>query len=71
MKNPHRPLIECFKISDKVTASHVLWEQFYNGERKDIPKLIFYVRLHDNYGMPREKDEQGNLGYHLEFVPKS
>lgn len=67
-KKDFRPARECFKLSDKIRASHELFNDFQQ-ERTDIQKFIFYLWLQDNeLGAKRGKDENGNLGYGLEFV---
>lgn len=65
----YRKVNDCFKISKKIRAQHELFNDFLN-ERKDIQKFIFYLWLQENelkakYG----KDENGNIGYGLEYVP--
>ncbi len=65
----YRPVKECFKKSDKVRAQHLLFNDF-KQERTDIKKFFFYVWLNENelkatFG----KDEKGDVGYGLEYVP--
>ena len=65
----YRPINNCFKTSDKIRAQHELFEDF-KQERQDVQKFIFYLWLQENklkakYG----KDEKGNIGYGLEYVP--
>lgn len=66
----YRKLIDCFRPSETVTSQHALFDQYVEGERKDMPKMVFYMSMWKNFGHPTETDEKGNLGYKLEFIPK-
>ena len=64
----YRPVNECFKTTNKVRASHLLYEDFLE-ERTDVSKFIFYLWLFQNdLGAIRGKDKDGNAGYALEFI---
>ncbi len=43
----YRPINDCFKLSDKIRAQHLLFEDF-KQERGDIQKFIFYLWLGEN-----------------------
>jgi len=63
-----KPLNECFETSDKVTAKHILFQQFIEQIKKPLPKVIFYILMDEMYSSTIGKDEQGNLGYALTLV---
>lgn len=64
-----RPVNDCFEKSDTIRAQHLLYEDF-KQERTDINKFIFYLWLQDNpLEAKRGKDEKGNLGYGLKYIP--
>ena len=65
-----RPVNDCFKKSENIRAQHNLFKDF-KQERTDILKFYFYIWLQKNelkadYG----KDENGDIGYGLEYIPK-
>ena len=66
----YRRATDCFRESDKVRAAHLLYEDF-RQERTDIPKLIFYIFMQENYmGLIGEDPDNRCTGYALEFIPK-
>lgn len=69
-KNPYRRINDCFKKSDTIRAQHVLFDDF-KQERTDVMKFTFYLWLGKNeLQTNRGKDENGNLGFGLEYIPK-
>lgn len=62
-----KPLKECFEVSDKVTAKHILFEQLIEVIKVPLPKVIFYILMDEMYGFGNGKDEKGNLGYSLKI----
>lgn len=68
-KLPFRPLEECFEESETVTAQHILFKD-YQREAPACPKIFFYIVMEKVYGPARYKDERGDLGFKLRFVPK-
>ena len=75
-KNKFRPVELCFKKSDEIRARHLLWNDFII-ERTDLKegmgvhKVAFYLWLDENiYSTEHGKDEEGNLGYGLKYIPK-
>lgn len=53
--------------ADKVTANHILFKHFQERTKwKQVPKIIFYILMQEQYGPPYEKDIKGDLGYRLE-----
>lgn len=69
-KEKYRRAVDCFRLSDKIRAKHLLYKDFQD-ERTDINKFVFYLFLQQNelqakYG----KDENGDIGYGLAYVPK-
>lgn len=62
-----KPIKDCFEKSEKVTAKHILFNQFIEYIKKPLPKLIFYILMDEIFGVCNGKDESGNLGYHLQF----
>ncbi len=71
----YRPIADCFERSDAIRAKHLLWADLQQ-ERTDIAesgqyKMAFYMWLDRNeLGAAVGKDEEGNLGYGLKFIPK-
>ena len=66
----YRPVNECFKKVDKITASHKLFNDF-KSERNDTTKFIFYLWLMENQLKSKfGKDDFGDSGWGLEYVPK-
>lgn len=65
-----RPLKECFETSETVTAQHILFKEYF-AEVPQVPKIFFYIVMERVYGFPAHKDQGGNLGFKLRFVPKT
>jgi len=64
----YRPVAECFELTDKIRASHLLFDDF-KDERTDIQKFVFYTWLMDNkMGAKVGKDENGDMGYSLKYI---
>lgn len=56
---------------DWITGCHVLAEDIINNEYPKMPKMLICIVLEQVYGGFHGKDESGNLGYHLSYVPKT
>ena len=64
----HRPVKECFCLSEEITPMHILYNDFLQ-ERNDISKFWFYVWLEKNeLKASRGKAKDGNLGYGLMYI---
>lgn len=55
-------------LSEKVTATHILAQQ-YMALNSNIPKIVVYILFERLMGTAHEVDENGYLGYKLEFIP--
>lgn len=60
-------LEDCFLVSEKPTAKHLLYEQYIEKVQKNVPKVIFYIIMDEKYSVG--KSEDGNLGYFLIIKP--
>lgn len=70
MKSEFRPVIECFELCDKIRPSHLLYNDFLQ-ERKDVPKMHFYIWLEKNeLKAKRGKADDGNLGFGIKYKSK-
>lgn len=73
MKEPifgYRPVNDCFEITDKIRANHLLFEDF-KKERTDVSKFVFYMWLEQNeLKAKRGKDEKGNMGFGLKYIDR-
>lgn len=57
------------KPAEKVTANHILYQQFIEGTKwKGLPKVIFYIIIEQEFGSAMGKDEKGLLGYKLQLI---
>lgn len=65
------PLKDCIKQSDKVTALHILFKNYIDLIKRDVPKVIFYIIIQNIYGNPSGVDENGNAGYNLKIIDTS
>lgn len=63
---PFKPMKEYFQKSETVTAKHILAQEYM--KIVNIPKLILYIIMDEEFGQCDGKDESGALGYHLSFV---
>lgn len=61
------PLSECFDASEKVTGANILFQQYVELIKQDVPKVIFYIMMDKRY--PNGKDDYGDLGYFLTIKP--
>lgn len=73
MMSKYRPINDCFEVSDKIRAKHLLFEDYFHGERKGeyLPamKLAFYLWLNKNELSAKwGKDENGDFGHGLKFI---
>ncbi len=66
-KLPFQPIGKCFVKSDKVTAKHILAKAYMEHVGPNLPKLMCYIVMDAVFGICNGKDEQGRLGYYLEF----
>lgn len=58
--------------SEKVTANHILFQQFIEGTKwKGLPKVIFYIIVAEEFGAMAGKDEKGFFGYRLQLIQTS
>lgn len=58
-----------FVPSETCIANHILFNQFIEGTKwKSLPKVIFYILMNEEYGLPHFMDENKNLGYKLSLV---
>ncbi len=74
-KKKFRPVALCFEKSDEIRARHLLWGDF-RKERTDfkegtsVNKVAFYLWLKEDIcSTEHGKDEDGNLGYGLKYIP--
>lgn len=65
-----RPIQECFIKAETVTAKHILASEFIKNEAPNLPKLVCYIIMDNLFGFCDGKDPNGDLGYHLTFIPK-
>jgi hypothetical protein len=65
-----RSIKECFVESNEVTAKHILAGEYIRNETPLLPKLICYIIMDNIFGQCDGKDANGNLGYHLKYVPR-
>ena len=72
----YKPIRECFRMAEKVTPQHQLYEQYVSYINKPLPKPVFYIIMRNTYPTlftaDKHKDESGkiiveDLGYKLEF----
>jgi hypothetical protein len=68
-KMDFKPLGEVLVKSDKITAQHILFNEFAAYIKRPLPKVIFYIILNEIYGMTQGNDENGNAGYYLKVQP--
>lgn len=64
---PFKPLKEYFQKSETVTAKHILAQEYM--KIVNIPKIVLYIIMDEEFGQCDGKDEKGALGYHLVFTP--
>lgn len=62
-----KALNKCFENSDKVTAKHILYEQYIQYLKKPLPKALFYIIM-DKLYPSQGKDEHGYFGYYLRLI---
>lgn len=68
-----KPIEDHFEKSNTIRAQHLLWEDVIK-QRPDLKgvryKMAFYMLLGENpWGAVWGKDEKGDLGLGLRFVP--
>lgn len=67
-KLPYKPITDCFKKSETVTAQHVLFNEYIAYiENRPLPKVIFYIIMQEIFGNCNGKDESGCAGWFLKF----
>lgn len=68
---PFEPITEVFEKVDTVTPKHILYVNFMDWFKRDLPKLIFYIIMDDLFADRIDKDPiTSNMGYKLKIKEK-
>ena len=67
---PMRPISECFEATEVATPKHLLFKDYCEETKGNLPKVFFYIIMDTEYWDKIAKAPDGNAGYLLKFKPK-